>query len=46
MYRYRAVMKKGDEKIYVVAGSISFLKRLIADKEKIGFKQIGEIERV
>ena len=46
MARYYAEMKKGSKKIYGECYTLSLLKQWIADNEKIGFKLVGEIERV
>lgn len=46
MARYYAEMKKGSKKIYGECYTLALLKQWIADNEKIGFKLVGEIERV
>lgn len=46
MARYYAEMKKGSKKIYGECCILELLQQWIADNEKIGYKLIGEIERV
>ena len=46
MTRFYAEMKKGKKKIYGECCTLSLLKQWIEDNEKIGFKLVGEIERV
>ena len=46
MFRWYAEMKKGNKKIYGESCTLSLLKQWIADNEKLGFKLVGEIERV
>ena len=46
MTKWYAEMKKGKKIIYGNCYELSLLKQWISDNEKIGFKLIGEIERV